>query len=222
MHDHSAFKQQLYDQFARIGKAISSAKRLEIIELLSQGEKTVESIAQHAGLTTGNASAHLQVLRNARLVEARKDGKYVAYRLADEAVFRFFRAYQSLATQRLAELDQMIRLSFGSPDELEPVNALDLLARLRREDVIVLDVRPAGEHRAGHIPGAIPMPLEEVERRLNELPLDREVVAYCRGPYCVFSLEAVRLLRRRGYRARRLAIGLPDWRAAGFPVSVAS
>ena len=219
---HRPLKDQLYEQFARIGKALSSPKRLEIIDLLSQGEKTVESIAHHAGLTMGNASAHLQVLRVARLVEGRKEGQHVFYGLADDAVFRFFREFQGLARQRLAEVDQLARLYYEAPDQLEQVTAHELLRRLRDGDVILLDVRPEEEYRAGHIPGAIGVPPAVLERRLAELPRDRDIVAYCRGPYCLFSLEAVRLLRQYGYRARRLALGLADWRAQGLPVAVAT
>ncbi len=217
---HRPLKDQLYGQFARIGKALSSPKRLEIIDLLSQGEKTVESIAHHAGLTMGNASAHLQVLRVARLVEGRKEGQHVFYGLADDAVFRFFREFQGLARQRLAEVDQLARLYYEAPDQLEQVTAHELLRRLRDGDVILLDVRPEEEYQAGHIPGAITLPPEELERRLGELPRDRDIVAYCRGPYCMFSVEAVRLLRQYGYRARRLELGLADWRAQGLPVAV--
>ncbi len=170
----------------------------------------------------GNASAHLQVLRVARLVEGRKEGQHVFYGLADDAVFRFFREFQGLARQRLAEVDQLARLYYEAPDQLEQVTAHELLRRLRDGDVILLDVRPEEEYRAGHIPGAIGVPPAALERRLAELPRDRDIVAYCRGPYCLFSLEAVRLLRQYGYRARRLALGLADWRAQGLPVAVAT
>lgn len=219
---HDALKDQLYGQFARIGSAISSPKRLEIIDLLSQGEKTVDSIARHARLTVGNASAHLKVLRTARLVDNRREGQHVFYRLADDTVFRFFREFQALARDRLVEVEQMARLYFENPDLLDPVTAGELLARLRDDDVIVLDVRPEEEYRAGHIPGAVAVPPDELEERLRGLPVEREIVAYCRGPYCFFSVEAVELLQQHGYRARRLAVGFPDWRTQGLPVAVAT
>ncbi len=216
---HRSLKEQLYAQFARIGKALASPKRLEILDLLSQAERSVEALAAEANLSVGNASAHLQVLHSARLVARRKEGQRVHYRLANPAVFRFFRDLQGLSRQQLAEVEQMARLYSESPDELEPVTSSELVRRLRDEDVLVLDVRPEEEYRAGHIPDALNVTPDELESRLSDLPGDREIVAYCRGPYCLFSKEAVELLRQQGYRARRLEIGFPDWRAQGYPVS---
>ncbi len=216
---HRSLKDQLYAQFARIGKALASPKRLEILDLLSQAERSVEALAAEANLSVGNASAHLQVLHSARLVARRKEGQRVHYRLANPAVFRFFRDLQGLSRQQLAEVEQMARLYYESPGELEPVTSSELVRRLRDEDVLVLDVRPEEEYRAGHIPDALNVTPDELESRLSDLPGDREIVAYCRGPYCLFSKEAVELLRQQGYRARRLEIGFPDWRAQGYPVS---
>lgn len=218
--DKRVLKDQLYDQFARIGKAVASPKRLEILDLLSQSEKTVEMIAEQAALTVKNASAHLRELRHARLVETRKEPPYVYYRLADEAVLRLVRELQLLARLRLAEVERTARLYLDRRDEMEPIGAQELRRRIEAGDVTVLDVRPADEYRAGHIPGAISIPVEELARRLADLPRDREVVAYCRGPYCVFAVQAVEVLRREGFRARRMEAGLPDWRLAGHRVAV--
>ncbi len=216
---HRAFKEQLYAQFARLGKALANQHRLELVDLLAQGERTVEDLAREAGLSVANASQHLQVLRGAGLVEVRREGLYAHYRLADERVFRVWQALRELGQARLAELDRVVQQFLGARDDLEAIDAEELRARLADDAVIVLDVRPTEEYRAGHIPGARSVPVGELEHALRELPRDREIVAYCRGPYCVFSDEAVVLLRERGYRARRLTVGLPDWRAAGLPVA---
>jgi rhodanese-related sulfurtransferase/DNA-binding CsgD family transcriptional regulator len=213
-----AFKDQLHEQFARIGKALSSPKRLEVLDLLAQGEKPVEAIAEQAALTVKNASAHLRELRNARLVETRREGTYVFYRLAGERVFQVLREIQALARERLTEVDHVARLYLGHRDELEPCDAEELRRRMREGEVTILDVRPEDEYRAGHIPGALSIPPQELERRLADLPRDREIVAYCRGPYCVYAAEAVEALRKAGLRARRMEEGLPDWKARGFPV----
>jgi rhodanese-related sulfurtransferase/DNA-binding transcriptional ArsR family regulator len=212
-------KQDLLHHFARIGKAVSSPARLELLDLLAQGEKPVETLAGQAGLSVTNTSNHLKELRNAALVATRKEGVYVYYRLADRGVHEFLRCLQDLAARRLAEVRQIVRDYFEEPDALEPVSAGDLLARLESDDVVVLDVRPADEYAAGHLPGALSIPTGELERRLMELPRDREVVAYCRGPYCVLALQAVDVLRSHGFRARRLDVGLPDWRARGLAVA---
>jgi rhodanese-related sulfurtransferase/DNA-binding transcriptional ArsR family regulator len=211
------YKDLLYRQFAIVGKAVSSHKRLEVLDLLSQGERTVEELAKETDSSISSVSQHLQILKTARLVENRKQGLYVFYRLADEAVGEFWRTLRSLAVARLAELREAIRVNLEDKDELEQVSHEDLLERARRRDVVVLDVRPEVEFKAGHIPEALSIPLDELERRLSELPSDREVVAYCRGPYCLMALEAVGLLRSRGYRARRLEDGFPEWRAEGLP-----
>ena len=215
---HREFKDHLFEQFARIGKALSSPRRLEIVDLLAQGERTVEEIARETTMSVASASQHLQALKAARMVEARRDGLYVHYRLADEDVFRTWQTVRALAEARLSEVDSVVEAYLVDRDVLEAVDATELMERLSDEGVIVLDVRPEEEYRAGHIPGALSVPVDGLEAALQALPKDREIVAYCRGPYCVFSDEAVALLRARGYRARRLRQGLPDWRAAGMPM----
>ena len=218
MNDHREFKDLLYDQFARVGKAVANPHRLELLDLLAQGERTVESLAQEASLPVANASQHLQALRRASLVEVRREGLYAYYRLADERVFRLWQAIRELGEQRLAEVDRLVATFLKDRDGLESIDASTLARRLRDDDVIVLDVRPAEEYDAGHIPGARSIPIEDLERRLQELPRASEIIAYCRGPYCVFSDEAVALLNNHGYQARRLEYGLPDWRSEGLPV----
>jgi len=218
MNKHRIFKDQLFEQFARIGKALANPHRLELLDLLAQAERTVEDLSREAGMSVASTSRHLQELKAARLVEVRREGLYGYYRLADERVFEVWRAIRELGEERLAEVDRLVGTYLTDRGSLEAVSVEDLLVRMREEGVLVLDVRPEEEYRAGHIPGARSVPLERLEAYLEELPRDREVIAYCRGPYCVFSDEAVALLRSRGYRARRLAEGLPDWRAAGLPV----
>jgi rhodanese-related sulfurtransferase len=220
MNDHRLFKDKLFEQFARVGKALANPHRLEILDILAQGERTVEDLAREAGMSVANTSRHLQELRAARLVEVRREGLYGYYRLADERVFAAWRAIRDLGEARLAEIDRLVGSYLTDRDSLEAVCAEELLAKMREEGVEVLDVRPEDEYRAGHIPGARSVPVERMEAYLEEIPRDREVVAYCRGPYCVFSDEAVALLMSRGYRARRLREGLPDWRAAGLPVEI--
>jgi rhodanese-related sulfurtransferase len=218
MNTHRAFKNQLFEQFARIGKALGSPHRLELLDLLAQGERTVESLAQEAGMSVASTSRHLQVLRGAQLVEVRREGLYAYYQLAGERVFAVWQALRDLGGTHLAEIERVVQTFLEDRNTLEAVDARELLARLQDERVIVLDLRPEEEYRAGHIPGAHSVPLERLEAYLQHIPKDREVIAYCRGPYCVFSDEAVALLHSRGYQARRLAQGLPDWRAAGMPV----
>lgn len=215
---HREFKDRLFGQFARVGKAISSPRRLEIVDLLAQGERTVEEIAKETSVSVASASQHLQVLKASRMVEARREGLYVHYRLADEEVFRTWQAVRTFAESRLAEVDEVIDAYLEDRDALEAVDAAELMERMSDGSVVVLDVRPEEEYRAGHIPGALSVPVDALDAALQTLPKDREIVAYCRGPYCVFSDEAVALLRSRGYRAYRLRQGLPDWRAAGMPV----
>lgn len=215
---HREFKDALYAQFARVGHALSSPKRIELLDLLAQGEKPVEQLAEHASTPLKNTSAHLRVLRQARLVETRKHGTHVFYRLADEHVSGFLRAFQSLGQKRLVEVEYVTKLFLHDKDELQPVTRAELRRRLRDGSATVIDVRPREEYMAGHIPGALSMPVAEVKRRMQELPKKREVIAYCRGPYCVYSLDAVTLLRQKGYRARRAEDGLPEWRSAGLPV----
>jgi rhodanese-related sulfurtransferase len=212
------FKDALFAQFAQVGAAFSSPKRIEIVDLLAQGERNVEAIARETGLTVANTSRHLQALKATHLVAWRKDGPQVFYRLADPAVLRGYRALQELSEARLAEVGRLVSDYFGTADGLEPVGREELLRRARGRDVLVIDVRPQEEFAAGHIPGAVSVPLGELERRLSELPRRRRIVAYCRGPYCVLAAEAVRLLRRRGVEAVRLRDGFPEWREAGLPV----
>jgi len=215
---HREFKDRLFGQFARIGKALASPRRLEIVDLLAQGERTVEEVARETAMSVASASQHLQVLKVARMVEARREGLYVHYRLADEDVFRTWQAVRALGESRLAEVDGLVESYLKDRDGFEAVDATELMERLTLGSMLVLDVRPEEEYRAGHIPGALSVPVDALEAALQTLPRDREIVAYCRGPYCVFSDEAVALLRARGYRARRMRQGLPDWRAAGMPV----
>jgi rhodanese-related sulfurtransferase len=219
---HREFKDRLFEQFARIGKALASPKRLEILDLLAQGERTVEEIARETAMPVANASQHLQALKGAQMVESRREGLYSYYRLADEGVFRTWQAVRALGETRLAEIDRVVETFLENRDALEAVGATALMERLSDGSIVVLDVRPEEEYRAGHIPGALSVPVDALEAALQILPKDKEIVAYCRGPYCVFSDEAVTLLRSRGYRARRLAEGLPDWRAKGLPVETAS
>jgi rhodanese-related sulfurtransferase/DNA-binding MarR family transcriptional regulator len=216
--EHREFKDRLFEQFARVGKALASPKRLEIVDLLAQGERPVEEIARETAMSVASASQHLQALKAARMVESRREGLYIHYRLADEDVFRTWQAVRALAESRLAEVDRVVEAYLEDRDALEAVDATELMERLSDGSVVVLDVRPGEEYRAGHIPGALSVPVGALEAALQTLPKDRELVAYCRGPYCVFSDEAVALLRARGYRARRLRQGLPDWQAAGMPV----
>lgn len=213
------FKDALYEQFARIGHAVASPKRIELLDLLAQGEKSVDALAQHVAMPIKNASAHLRALRRARLVETRRDGTYVYYRLADDDVFRLLRALETLGHHVLADVQQVVQLHLDGRDQLEPVSLKELRRLIRDGDVTVVDVRPREEYEAGHIAGALSVPVAELKRRLRDIPKGREVIAYCRGRYCVYSLEAVTLLRKHGYRARRADEGLPDWRAAGLPVA---
>jgi rhodanese-related sulfurtransferase/DNA-binding CsgD family transcriptional regulator len=212
------FKDAIYEQFARIGKATASPRRLEILDLLCQGEKTVEELAEHARIDIKNASAHIKVLRAARLLDSRRDGKHVYYRLADPAVGSFWLSLRSLAEHRLSEIREAVQVYFAQPESMHAVDRRTLLARARRGDVVVLDVRPADEYATGHLPHARSLPLPELKRRLATLPRGKQIVAYCRGPYCVLSLEAVEFLRRRGFRAIRLDDGVLEWRAAGMPI----
>jgi len=215
-----AFKDAIYEQFARIGKAVSSPKRLELLDILCQGPRTVEVLAKETGLTVANASQHLQVLRAARLVETEKEGLFVIYRLADQAVCEFFRATRLLAESRLAEVEQIKRQFLEGKEGMEPVNREALLGLVREGAVTVLDVRPAEEYNAGHISGAISIPLKELQLRLSDLPRDQEIVAYCRGPYCVLSVQAVEMLRAKGFKAVRIEEGIQDFRAMGFHIAV--
>jgi rhodanese-related sulfurtransferase len=214
------YKNEIYEQFARIGKAISSPKRLELLDLLVQGERTVEVLAREAGLSVANTSRHLQVLRGARLVGAEKKGLFVTYHLADPAVWEFLRATRAIAEKRLVEVERIARRFLEGREEMEPIDRKELARRLKKRSAIVIDVRPVEEFRAGHIRGAISIPLRDLEDRISELPRDKEVVAYCRGPYCLLAIQAVEILKAKGYRARRYDESVQDWRARGLPVDI--
>jgi len=213
-------KRKLFAEFAAVARAVGHEHRLELLEHLGQGERSVESLAERLGLSMANASQHLQHLRRAGLVASRRDGKYVLYRVADDAVVvDLLSGLRRVAERTVAEVDRLLSGYFR--DSLEPVGRTDLLDRMRDGLVTVLDVRPEDEFALGHLPGAVNIPLADLERRLADLPPDQELIAYCRGPYCVLSFEAVAKLRRRGYRARRLEDGYPEWKAAGLPVEAA-
>jgi rhodanese-related sulfurtransferase/DNA-binding transcriptional ArsR family regulator len=217
---HRIFKDRLYAQFARVGKALGNAHRLELLELLAQGERSVDALARESGLSIANASQHLLALRQAGLVESRKQGLFVHYRLADATVFELCSSLRTVAERRLAELDRLVRDHFGDRSDPEPVPMDELLERARRREVVVLDTRPAHEYAAGHIAGALSVPVEELQQRLRKLPKSKQYVAYCRGPYCIYADRAVELLRASGRRARRLQGGFPEWKAAGLPVEI--
>jgi rhodanese-related sulfurtransferase len=211
-------KDAFYGQLARMGKAVAAPRRLELVDLLAQAPRTVDTLAQLSGMSIANTSQHLQVLRAAGLVEASKDGLFVTYRLASDSVAGFFLRLRNLAEERLVELEGVKQRFFGSLEDVDIISGKQLLARLRRGQVIVLDVRPLAEYAAGHLKGALSMPHDEVKRRFQELPKNRRVVAYCRGPYCVYAAEAVRVLRARGLDAVRIEDGVPEWRALGLPI----
>jgi rhodanese-related sulfurtransferase len=212
-------KQAIYESLAEVAQALGHAHRLELLEHLAQGERSVEELSVRAGLTFANTSSHLQILRRARLVETERRGKYILYRLAGNAeVVTLIKALGLVGERNLAEIDRIKADYFSARDALEPVSREALVSRLHDNLVTVLDVRPEDEFAMGHLPGALNIPLGELERRLGELPANREIVAYCRGPYCVLSFEAVAALRARGYLIRRLEDGYPEWKAAGLPV----
>lgn len=215
---HRDFKDALYAEFSRIGRALANPHRLEFLDLLAQREWSVDELAREAHLSVANTSQHLQVLRSAQLVSARREGLFVYYRLSDERVYRLWMAMREVGETRLAEIDRIVESFLGKRDDLAPIDAETLLERLRDEDVVVLDVRPPAEYEAGHVAGARSIPVDELESRLGELDRGREIVAYCRGPYCVFADEAVDLLSARGYQARRYVHGFPEWQLAGLPV----
>ena len=215
---NKTFKSDLFEQFARIGKALSSGKRLQMLEYLAQGERSVDALARMTGLSVANTSQHLQQLRQAVLASARKEGLYVFYRLSGDSITRLLAALRVVGQENLAEVDKLVRLYFDSKDSLEPLPAKELLQRAKTGVVTVLDVRPPEEYAAGHIRGAINVPLAELTKRLHEIPKGKEIVAYCRGPYCLLAFEAVVQLRKKGREARRLEDGFPEWKSAGLPV----
>jgi rhodanese-related sulfurtransferase/DNA-binding transcriptional ArsR family regulator len=211
-------KLALFAQFAAVAKSLAHAHRLEILEQLAQGERSVEVLAQRTGLSVANTSQHLQQMRRAGIVAARREGKFIFYALADEAVLDLVSALRRIAERNIAEVERVIRSYFNDRDSMEPVSRAELLEKSRAGVVTVLDVRPRDEFALGHLPGAVNIPLRELEARLAELDGAQEIVAYCRGPYCVLSYEAVAALRARGFNVRRLEDGLPEWRAAGLPI----
>lgn len=212
-------KQLLYAQFAEVAKALGHGHRLEILELLAQGERSVEALAERAGLSMANASQHLRLMRRAGLLASRRNGKQILYRMSDPAVLDLVAALHRVGERNLAEVREVVAGYFHQRDALEPVSRQDLARRLKDGLVTVLDVRPADEFAAGHLPRAINIPLRELAGRLRDLPKNREVVAYCRGPYCVLAFEAAALLRKHGFKVRRLEDGYPEWKAAGLPVN---
>jgi len=218
MNPNRRFKDEIYDQFSRIGKAVSSPKRLELLDILCQGERTVEILARETSLTVANTSQHLQVLKNSRLVEQQKKGLYVVYSPAP-MVCEFFFSMRQVAENRIAEIEQIKNQFLAGKKGMEPVDRDALIKRIQNNDVTILDVRPPEEFKAGHIDGALSVPLNELELMLAKLPKNKEIVAYCRGPYCVLSVEAVELLNEKGYHAVRLEEGVQDWRAMGLSVA---
>jgi rhodanese-related sulfurtransferase/DNA-binding transcriptional ArsR family regulator len=211
-------KDLLYEQVARIGKALASPKRLELLEILAQGEKTVEALSAELSIDVKLASAHLKALRAARLVDSRRDGKYVVYRLSGRDVSDLWVNLREVAEEHLLELRMAIDQMVAQPDKLSTINREALLEQAKRGEVIVIDVRPQAEYEAAHLPFARSMPMDELEHRLAELPRRSEIVAYCRGPFCMLSGEALKLLRARGYKARKILDGVSEWQAAGLPL----
>lgn len=211
-------KREVFANLARVGTALSSPTRIEFLELLAQAERSVEQLATLTGATIANTSQHLQKLRQAGLVLGRKEGLYVFYRLAGDEVVGLLTAMSRVGEIYVAEVERIVRMYFLQKDSLEPVKAEDLLERVRKGLVTVLDVRPPEEYAAGHLPGAINISIADLETKLNSLPKRREIVAYCRGPYCLMSYDAVSMLRKKGFKARRLEAGMPEWRHAGMPV----
>lgn len=214
----AGFKQELFAQFARTGQALSNGNRLELLEYLAQGERNVESLSRVAGLTVANTSRHLQQLKQTGLVSTRKEGIHVYYRLSGEDVLVLLSALRAVSETHLAEVNHLVTSYLTVKDDLEPVPRKELLVRAREGSITVLDVRPPEEYSAGHLPGAVNVPIADLEKRLSELDPKQEIVAYCRGPYCVLAFEAVAQLRKKGLKARRLEEGFPEWKSAGLPV----
>jgi ArsR family transcriptional regulator len=213
-------KQALFAEFAAVAKALGHAHRLELLEQLAQGERTVEGLAQKTGLSIANASQHLQHMRRAGMVSTRRDGKFIYYRLADDGVLDLLAALRKIAERNVAEVERIVRNYFDDRDNLEPVSRVELVERLCAGTVTVLDVRPEDEFALGHVPGAVNIPLRALEARLSEFDPSKEIVAYCRGAFCVLSYEAVAALRKCGFKARRLEEGFPEWRSAALPVTI--
>jgi rhodanese-related sulfurtransferase/DNA-binding HxlR family transcriptional regulator len=215
-----AAKRKLFDGFGAVAKALASGRRMEILDVLSQGPRSVEELATEIHQSVANTSHHLRTMARAGLLESDREGTRIVYRVASAKITELWRALRDVASEQVAEIDRLARGYLGEHDGLEPVSQDELLRRLRRRDVVVLDVRPAPEYAAGHIAGARSMPITELSRRLKDVPKKSQVIAYCRGPYCVFADDAVRTLRRRGYRAARLKDGFPEWRDAGLPIEI--
>ncbi len=211
-------KKQLFEQFARVAKAMASPNRLELLEAMAQGELSVEALSKASGMSVANTSHHLQVLRDAGLAASRKEGLQVFYRLSDDQITVLLACLRSVAERHLAEVDRIVREHFDKLDALTPVGRDELLSRIKAGEAMVIDVRPAGEFQAGHIPGAVNIPIEELPKKLKRLPGGQEIVAYCRGPYCMLAFEAVEKLREAGFQARRLEDGFPEWKAEHRPV----
>lgn len=216
---HRLFKDSLFRELARISKALSNPHRLELVDLLAQSERSVDDLARLTEMSVANTSQHLQALRTALLVNVRREGSFAYYRLSGDGTLRVWQAIRDLGRTQFAEIDRLLETFVAERREFQGVSGKELLERIHKNDIVVLDVRPAVEYNAGHIAGARSIPVDELEKRLSQIPKRREVVAYCRGPFCVYADEAVAKLRRRGFRARRLEIGFPDWRAAGLPVA---
>jgi rhodanese-related sulfurtransferase/DNA-binding transcriptional ArsR family regulator len=210
-------KRLLFREFAAVAKAVAHEHRLELLEALAQGERSVETLADCSGLSIANASQHLQRMRRAGLVETRRGGKFIYYRLSDNAVLDLVSALAHIGERHVAEVDKIVRMYFVNRDAMEPITRSDLLSRMKKGDVQVLDVRPEDEFALAHLPGAINTPLGKLKRKLAMLDSDKEIIAYCRGPWCILSFEAVAVLRAKGFRVRRLEDGLPEWRAANLP-----
>jgi len=219
VREHREFKNQLYHQLARVSRALANPHRLELVDLLAQSERTVDDLGRLSGMTVANTSQHLKALRAALLVTVRRQGSFSFYRLSNEGVVRVWQAIRRLGQSQFAEIDRLLEAFVSGRERFESVSSAQLLERIRRNEVLVLDVRPVVEYRAGHIAGARSLPVHELGRRVREVPKRRDIVAYCRGPFCVYADEAVLKLRRRGYRARRLDVGFPDWKAAGLPIA---
>ncbi len=214
------FKDKVFSELARISGALSNPRRLEIIDLLSQGEKTVEKIAHHTGMSVANASQHLQVLKNGSLVEIKRQGNFIFYRLANDHVSEIWKNLRNFGTERISEIDQVVKEFRAEKQIFESLHIAGLLKKMDQEIVVLLDVRPQDEYASGHIADSICIPIDELADRLHELPKNQSIIAYCRGPFCVFADEAIQLLRQNGYQAFRLEEGFPDWKLKGLPVGV--
>ena len=214
------FKDTVFQLFALIAQGFGSPKRLEIIDVLIQGERDVDTLSKEVNMSIANTSKHLQILKNARLVESRKEGVRVLYRVADESIFTCYKNLQALAEKRLYELKEIARMFYQDRDKMEPITRENLLGRIKSGDVLVIDVRPLDEYKSGHITEALSIPLSELKRKIDEIPKNMEVVAYCRGPYCVLAAEAILSLRKAGVRAIRMKDGFPEWKESGLPVEV--